>query len=58
LFCTQDYVPSAPGYCTGPCSKDEDCGDNAYCKQEDQGKGCEPMLCGGTPNDAGVDAHL
>ena len=60
LFCTVDYVPGAPGYCTGPCSKDEDCGMNAYCSGEGMGgRGCEPMICGGMPSvDAGVDAMI
>ena len=59
IFCTVDYVSGAPAYCTGPCSKDADCGENADCSGSGMGgRGCETMLCGGMPSvDAGVDAH-
>ena len=59
IFCTKDYEPAETvQYCTGPCSKDSDCGTNAYCSGSGQGgRGCIPATCGGTPSaDAGVDA--
>ena len=60
IFCTKDYEPAETvQYCTGPCSKDSDCGTNAFCSGSGQGgRGCIPATCGGTPSaDAGVDAQ-
>lgn len=55
IFCTVDYEADAPGFCTGPCSKDEDCGTNAYCSGSGMGgRGCQTAVCGGMPVDAGV----
>jgi hypothetical protein len=52
LFCTEDYEPNGTGvgFCTGPCSKDADCGDGAFCSGSGMGsKGCVPAACGGMP---------
>lgn len=55
LFCTADYEDGADPYCTGPCSRDSDCGEGAYCSGSGHGgSGCVPAICGGTPSlDAG-----
>lgn len=55
IFCTKDYEPDETvQYCTGPCSKDSDCGTNAACTGSGSGgRGCEPNACGGAV-DAGI----
>jgi hypothetical protein len=55
IFCTIDEDPTAPdAFCTGPCSTDSQCGENAYCDGQGGQSGCVPASCGGTPMDAGV----
>jgi len=55
IFCTKDYEPDETvAYCTGPCSKDADCGTGAACTGAGSGgRGCEPNACGGAV-DAGI----
>jgi hypothetical protein len=49
-----DGVPDTAWFCTRPCSKDTDCGTNAFCVTNPLGTGCVPAACLG--DDAGVDA--
>lgn len=56
-ICTADVpgVPDDAWFCTRPCSKDSDCGSNAFCISNPEfGTGCVPAAC--LPADAGVDA--
>jgi hypothetical protein len=45
IFCTADTDPTAPGFCTKPCSDDAACGLEASCTGDDRGKGCVPLVC-------------
>jgi phage host-nuclease inhibitor protein Gam len=40
-------------FCTGPCVRDEDCGEGVRCVTYEQGSGCVPLACGGR-GDAGA----
>jgi hypothetical protein len=54
LFCTVDEDSTAQPFCTGSCTMDEQCGENAYCNGQGGLSGCVPAACGGMPTDAGV----
>jgi len=50
-FCTVDFDPSAPAFCTRPCDPDMDvvemCGEDALCMADSEGgdTGCVPITC-------------
>ena len=49
-FCTVDFDPSAPAFCTRPCEPGNDlemCGEDATCTSETEGgdTGCIPITC-------------
>ena len=50
LICTAGHDPTNTHlFCTTPCSKDEECGTNAFCVHYSSGSGCVPAQCGGAP---------
>lgn len=50
LICTAGHDPTNTHvFCTTPCSKDDECGSNAYCVHYSSGSGCVPAQCGGAP---------
>lgn len=55
IICTADIDPSAPGFCTKPCSTNATCGSGAVCTGDSRGMGCTPAECV-APDDAGTDA--
>ena len=49
-FCTVDFDPEAPAFCTRPCEPGDDlamCGEDAVCESETEGgqTGCVPVVC-------------
>lgn len=49
-FCTVDFDPEAPAFCTRPCEPGDDlamCGEDALCTSEEEGgdTGCIPITC-------------
>ena len=49
-FCTVDFDPDAPAFCTRPCEPGNDlemCGEDALCTSETEGgdTGCIPITC-------------
>jgi hypothetical protein len=59
-ICTVDVEPTAPAFCTTPCSTDADCGAGASCLSASLGKGCAPTACSslglGGASDGGASA--
>jgi hypothetical protein len=48
-FCTRDFDPEAPAFCTRPCEPGDDlamCGEGARCDNGGSGSyGCVPLVC-------------
>ncbi len=50
-FCTVDFDPEAPAFCTRPCDPEMDvvemCGEDALCESDTEGgdTGCIPITC-------------